>query len=277
MNQLFQKVWEFEHPSSCKVRVIDNVIGIELFQSDVLQILFPELSKESRDAIIVNNANKSKCWLNGQIVEVQTVDAMAVHALGQSKAREVRKLMQWVRKNILPYFKKDLDDVAFYYSRYTFFQIDYNLRESLIIYLATQEKKWPNHYIDLYLHFVNKRIFLSTKCPHPKDFSDKLLREEYYKVGNTVIEHSESYEELYERLVLIPENLLKAQELDLLVLNLLKKMKCEDAMEIIKQGLFLQALHSVAINSMTSFGNIKELTPFYLELIECFSNEIVGG
>ncbi|MEB3220285.1 MAG: hypothetical protein VKN72_29180 [Nostocales cyanobacterium 94392] len=274
MNQLCQKVWEFEHPSGCKVRVIENVIGIELFQSDVLQILFPELREESREAIIVNNANKSKCCLNGQIVEVPTVDAMAVHALGQSKAKEVRRLMQWVRKNILPYFKKDLDDVAYYYSRYNFFQIDYNQRESLIAYLRNQEKKWQDKYIDLYLQFINKRIPLSTRCPHPSDFSDKLLRDEYYKLGNTVIEPSKSYEELYERLVLIPGNLLKAQELDLLVLNLLKKMKCENSTEVIKQGLFLQTLHSVAIN-ITSFGNIKELTPFYLELIECFSNEMV--
>lgn len=274
MNQSCQKVWEFEHPSGYRIRVIDNGIGIELFQSDVLQILFSELSQESREAMIVNNANKSKCWLNGQIIEVQTVDAMAVHSLGQSKGEEVRKFMRWVRKNILPHFKKNLDDVVFYYSRYNFFQIDYSQRESLIAYLLTQNKKWQDEYINLYLQLLNKRIPLPTKCPYPNDFSQELLREEYYKLGKTMIEKSESYSELYERLVLIPENLLKAQELDLLVLNLLKKMKCEHPTELIKQGLFLQALHSVAIN-LTSFGNIQELIPFYLELIECFSNEMV--
>lgn len=276
MDELWLKTWEFEHPSGVKVHVIDTAIGIELFQEDVLKIIFPELDKESREKIDIE-ANKH-CVINqGENLEVKTINALAVHSLSsisKAKAREVRSFMQWVRVHIMPNFRERWEkNLGLHYAKYAFYNIDYSNKNSLINYLLTQGESWHDECIDWYIQLVNKKIPLSRECPIPNDAWGVVLRQEYFTIASKITEQIYSYQDLYEQQVLLAINLLKAQELDLLVLNLLRKLKYEESINIITQGLFLQALHSVDKNK---FRNIEVLTPFYLRLIKCFSNEILA-
>ncbi|MFN6568190.1 hypothetical protein [Dendronalium sp. ChiSLP03b] len=276
MDEIWQRTWEFEHPSGVKVRAINTAIGIELFQEDVLKIIFPELDKESREKINIE-VNKH-CVINqGENLEVKTINALAVHSLSsisKAKAREVRSFMQWVRVHIMPNFRERWEkNLGLHYAKYAFCNIDYSKKNSLINYLLTQGESWHDECIDWYIQLVNKKIPLSTECPMPSDTWGVVLRQEYFTIASKITEQIYSYQDLYEQQVLLATNLLKAQELDLLVLNLLRKLKYEESTNIIKQGLFLQALHSVDKNR---FRNLESLTLFYLRLIECFSNEILA-
>lgn len=276
MDEVGQRVWEFEHPSGVKIKVIDTAIGIELFEEDVLEIIFPELNKEVREKIKVNG---SKRLLNfqGEMIEVRTMNSLAVHSLsGMAKLQEVRRFMRWVRKNIMPHFQEKLEkNLASYYTKFKFYNIDYSERESIISYLENERKTWKEEEIDWYVKLINKKILLSTQCPVPSDSLSMVLRQEYFEIASKIIEPAYNYQDLYEKQVLLATNLLKAQELDLMVLNLLRKLKYEEPSDIIRQGLVLQAVCSVARNS-TRHEKIEAIVPFYLKLIEGFSDEILA-
>ncbi|MCC5617370.1 hypothetical protein LC605_20220 [Nostoc sp. CHAB 5836] len=140
--------WEFEHDSHNIVRVIDAPSGLELFAVDVFQIIAPMLNDE-KVTLINAPTNQRFVTINCSIVTVNTLNALAIHSLsGIVKADVIRRFMQWVRSNIAPIFRKDINP------EYFFNQINF-YRQQLIghyLYLKSQSP-WEVERENIELYF----------------------------------------------------------------------------------------------------------------------------
>ncbi|MBE9052767.1 hypothetical protein IQ243_20530 [Nostocales cyanobacterium LEGE 11386] len=272
------EIWhpmEFKHPSGQIVRVIDAPEGVELFASDVCKILFPGLDFEiQKYNIELTQRNVS---LDGVILSVHTMCALSIYSLDKyTGVNPVKRLAHWVRSNIIPALKKN--SFRSYSQKYNFKNIDFKSKESLKNYLSEQgnEILGQDEVIDHYIHVIHKKIPLSADSPATMNQQEQYLRSRYLQIVKNVIREADRYEYLYHDLVLSSRDLLIAQELDLVVLVVLKRLyKTELPLDVIKQGLVLQALNSV-LNNTSRFSYLKHVEPFYLRLLRYFSNEIIA-
>ncbi|MBW4457326.1 MAG: hypothetical protein KME55_34275 [Nostoc indistinguendum CM1-VF10] len=269
------RYWEFEHPSSCVVRVIATPTGLELFAVDVLQIVAPILINDFVRSIEVQK--RLVMMENNQVSLVSTLSALSIHSLISLTIVEhnvVRQFMQWVRTNVMPVFKNDVSLIAVEQPKYLFQEIDYSQKDSLIKYLYFQNSEsWSSNSIDLYLKFIFKKLPLPASCPQTIDLNSIDSRTRYFQVLKTVLRSASSYEYVYEELVIRSANLLIAQSLDLLVYYHLKKLNESDFNQVLEQGLILQALRTMVNKSIDNF---KDLKPMYLNLLDYFSAEMLA-
>ncbi|MCC5612005.1 hypothetical protein LC612_36060 [Nostoc sp. CHAB 5834] len=206
--------WEFEHESHNIVRVIDTPSGLELFAVDVFQIIAPVLNDE-KVTLINAQANQRFVIIEQSIVTVNTLNALAIHSLtGIVKADVIRRFMQWVRSNIAPIFRKDINP------EYLFNQINF-YRQQLVGY---------------YLYLKSQSVW-------------EVERENI---------------ELYFQLIVGLSDVLIVQKLE--IYDDLRKSQNPDWMTIIKQGLILQALNSLATKK-ANFGNLQYLV-LYFQILE---------
>ncbi|MBD2303817.1 hypothetical protein H6G80_30160 [Nostoc sp. FACHB-87] len=261
--------WEFEHSSKNIIRVIDAPQGLELFAEDVFQIIAPELNNEK--IIVMGIKMNQRCTsVEGKIVAVNTLDALAIHALsGVVKADVIRQLMQWVRSNILPVFKRESPQSEYFY--YSVQKIDFQQKTSLLSYLFLKGIPAEEKVIDFYMDILYKKIALS-ECNN-RDYQAQAT---YFEIVQQIIRPfvipvSSNYKDFYDRLVLRSANLLNAQELDLHVFNALKKQQDIEILNIMNQALIIQAVESTA----NKF--IPDVKKFYLQILEHFSEEMNAG
>ncbi|RCJ29895.1 hypothetical protein A6769_35215 [Nostoc punctiforme NIES-2108] len=268
------RYWEFEHPSSCVVRVIATPTGLELFAVDVLQIVAPINDNLVRS---IEVQKRLVMMENNQLSLVSTLSALSIHSLISLTIVEhnvVRQFMQWVRTNVMPVFKNDVTMIAVEQPKYLFQEIDYSQKDSLIKYLYFQSSdSWSSNSIDLYLKFIFKKLPLPASCPQTIDLNGIDFRSRYFQVLKTVLRSVSSYEYVYEDLVIRSENLLIAQSLDLLVYYHSRKINELDLNQVLSQGLILQALGTMANKSIDNF---KDLKPIYLNLLDYFSAEMLA-
>ncbi|WP_414544996.1 hypothetical protein [Nostoc sp. CCY0012] len=274
------EIWhplEFRQPTGQIVRVIDAPGGIELFASDVCQILFGnsqfnDYEVELTERIVV---------MDGENIQVFTMCATSIYALEKYvDLKQIKNLAQWVRTKILPNLKKN--NFCFYPPKHRFKNIDYKSKESLINYLnenegfIQEETKEIEETIDFYLRLIQKKLPITTDCPALKNNEEEYLRSTYFEIVKNVVREFDRYEYLYHDLVISTTDLLMAQELDLVVFVVLKRLyqnQAELPGEILKQGLVLQALNS--ITNISSLGHIESIEQFYIRLLENFRNEII--
>jgi hypothetical protein len=264
--------WEFEHYSNNIVRVIDAPNGLELFAVDVFQIIAPALNDE-KVALIDTKVNQRFVILDHEVVEISTLNALAIHSLiGIVTSDMVKQFMQWVRSNIIPVFKRDL--IIEPRTQDPFVPINFYRKDSLVHYLYLKGQRiWQIEIetIEFYLQLLYKKIPLSASCPQADNHQALSLRFQYLELGKPMLYDIDNYEELYNGLVLSPPDLLIAQELDFYIYNSLKKIHSHDLARIMKQGIILQALKSSASN-LANFGKVRYLEILYFQILECFSN-----
>ncbi|WGV24197.1 hypothetical protein [Halotia branconii] len=267
--------WEFEHYSNNIVRVIDAPNGLELFAVDVFEIVAPAFN-DGKVTLIDAKSSQRFVIINYQVVGVSTMNALAIHSLIDIVGNDiVRQFMQWVRSNIIPVFKKEIVLAIKPNTEYLSQQINFQQKKSLANHLYLKGQKiWQVELetIELYLQLLYKRITLSTKCPYPTNHQAFLLRSYYLELVKPVLYKAQSYEQLYNHLIVLSSDLLIAQELDFYICSSLKKVNNYEWVKIVKQGLILQALKSTA-NSLANFGKARDLEILYFQILECFSKK----
>lgn len=274
------EIWhplEFRHPTGQTVRVIDAPGGIEIFAEDVCQILFGDSQFKDYEVELTERL----VAMDGENIPVNTMCATSIYALEKYvDLKEIKILAQWVRTKILPNLKKN--NFCFYAPNHKFKNIDYKSRESIINYLnenegfIQEETEEIKETIDFYLRLIQKELPITTDCPGVNNNEEKYLRETYFQIIKNVAQEFNRYEYVYHELVLSTTDLLIAQELDLVVLVISKRLyqnQPELPGEILKQGLVLQALNS--ITNISSLGNLQYIEQFYIRLLENFRNEII--
>jgi len=124
--------WEFEHSSNNIIRVIDVPSGLELFASDVFQVIAPELNEK---VILLGIKYRQRhVLLNQRYILVNTLNALAIHGLiGVVEADIIRKFMHWVRSNIIPVFRNT--HLLESHTKYLFRPINYHEKIFKNIYL----------------------------------------------------------------------------------------------------------------------------------------------
>jgi hypothetical protein len=273
------EIWhplEFRHPTGL-IRVIDAPGGIELFAEDVCQILFGDSQFENYEVELTERL----VAMNGENIPVITMCATSIYALEKYvDLKQIKNLAQWVRTKILPNLKKN--NFCFYPQKHRFKKIDFTSRESLMSYLNENEgfiqeqADETEETIDCYLLLIQKKFPIATDCPALKNNEEEYLRSTYFEIVKNVVREFDRYEYLYHDLVISPTDLLMAQELDLVVFVVLKRLyqnQAELPREILKQGLVLQALNS--LTNISSLGHHESIEQFYIRLLENFRNEII--
>ncbi|MCG6138822.1 MAG: hypothetical protein MET45_30230, partial [Nostoc sp. LLA-1] len=237
------EIWhplEFRHSTGQIVRVIDAPGGIELFAEDVCQIFFGDPQFENYEVELTERI----VVVDGKDIPVFTMCATSIYALEKYiDIKKIKNLAQWVRTKILPNLKKN--NFCFYPQKHRFKKIDFTSRESLISYLNENEgfsQDETEETIDCYLRLIQKKLPIATDCPSLKNNEEEYLRSTYFEIVKNVVREFDRYEYLYHDLVISTTDLLMAQELDLVVFVVLKRLyqnQAELPGEILKQGLVL--------------------------------------
>lgn len=267
--------WEFEHSSNSIIRVIDVPSGLELFASDVFQVIAPELNEK---VILLGIKYRQRHVLvNQRYILVNTLNALAIHGLiGVVEADIIRKFMHWVRSNIIPVFRNThlLESHTKYLSR----PINYHEKILFKKYLSLRiQCEWVEDVINFYLDFIYHKNPSPAVCIQDINKECLCLREQYLGlVGNIFYQQIDSYQNLYERLVLESPDLLIAQEFDLYVFNYLKQKQDDNLLDSLKQGLVIQALNSIPTNLKT-YEYLKDLEKLYLQILEYFSEDMMSS
>ncbi|MBD2365359.1 hypothetical protein H6G36_30135 [Anabaena minutissima FACHB-250] len=266
--------WEFEHSSNKIVRVIDVPSGLELFASDVFQVIAPELNEK---VILLGIKYRQRHVLSNQkYILVNTLNALAIHGLiGVVEADVIRKFMQWVRSNIMPVFKRNEENL--FPQKYLFQQIDYQQEYSLRNYLHWQgEFKWAEEITNYYSNFIYKKNPLPAVFIQDNSNQVLLWRNQYLGLMKNIFHQTiNSYEKLYQMMVVSPANLLLAQEVDLYIFSSLREKEDCNLLNVMNQGLVIQALESI-FTALEDSEYIQDIKNFYLELLEYFSEEIIS-
>lgn len=266
------EIWhpmEFEHPSGKIVRVLNIPSGVELFAEDVFCLLDVEVSN-LKDGIEIN---QRYVVVNGEVCQADTMPASSIYSLNYNP-KLTRKLGYWVRTDIISTLT---ENVASTCSQKYKNNIDFTSKESILNYLKYQKSDWTinqEEIVDFYLRFINKTIPFGCDYPTVQDNQEEQSRIYYLQIIQNITRDYDGYENLYKKIVLSTTNLLMAQELDLVVFVVLKRLHPTDfPLDVIKQGLILQALKSV---NASRFSYLNCVEPFYLRLLQYLSNEIIA-
>ncbi|MDB9368339.1 hypothetical protein PN456_05115 [Nodularia spumigena CS-586/05] len=268
------EIWhpmEFNHPSGKIVRVVNIPSGVELFAEDVFCLLGVEVSNLKHDIEI----NQRYVVVNGELCRADTMPASSIYSLNYTNPKLTRKLGYWVRTDIISTLTENV--ASTYSPTYKNNNINFTSKESIINYLKYQKSDWAinqEEIVDFYLRFMNKTIPIGCDYPTVQDNQEEQSRIYYLQIIQNVTRDYDGYESLYKKLVLSTTNLLMAQELDLVVFVVLKRLHQTDfPLDVIKQGLVLQALKSV---NASRFSYLNCVEPFYLRLLQYLSNEIIA-